>query len=211
MWKIKKSHSDHHVLPATRSQHIQLKNNESTTQQCRKILQVIQPQSKQTNIQERSRNTGMHVRSVHTKQSDPINSGHYIQQETLHNWFTNPHRNKSGRMAKMSNFRHQKHQPVTYASLHTYSEFYLCPATVVQPAQINKISPKGCVHAHMMEINSGRQNLPDVNSRVLVFTSVHQKYYPHVIRPISEGCQNPAKMTQGSQRNMTPTVGSSIM
>ena len=119
-------------------------------------------------------------------------------------------------MDKRSNFRRQKHQPVTYASLHNYSELYLCPTAVVQPAHINKISPKGCAQAHMVEINSGRQNLPDINSRVLVFASVHQKYHPHVIRPISAGCPNPANstsrpMTWGSHENMTPTVGSSDM
>ena len=191
--------SDQHILPATSPQHIQLMNHKGITQKCSKLLQVIQPKSKQidanTNATNEGNNPGMHgpcmdVWPVHTKQSDPINSGHYVQPENHHPWFKNPHRSKPGREDKRNNCRLQKYQTVTYASPHIYSEPYLCPATSVQPAHINQInySARECAQVHMVKINSGHQNLPDKNSKVLQFASVNQKNNTPMVYRLSKPC-----------------------
>ena len=164
----------------------------------------------------------MDVRPMHTKPSDPINSGHYVRPANHHLRIESPPRSKPGRENERNNCRLKKYQPVTYASLYIYSEPYLYPAISVQPAHINQINHSAkptneCAQAHTVKINSGHQNLPDENSKVLNFASVNQKHQPPVVRPIPTGCPNPANpatslpMTRGSYKSVTPMLGSPDM
>ena len=153
---------------------------EGVTQKYSKLLQVIQPKFKQIDATANAANvgvtTGMHgscmdVQPMHTKPSDPINSGHYVWPANHHLRIESPPRSKPGRWNERNNCRLKKYQPVTYASLYIYSEPHLYPAISVQPAHHNQLNHSAkptndCAQAHTVKINSGHQNLPDENSKV---------------------------------------------